>query len=407
MPKIRYGLSYWVDRLPRRRRTAYPRQRGRLEVEVAIVGGGMAGCATAYALSAAGARVALLEATQVGQGAIGSSTALVMQEPEVDFQPLLAAHGLRAARAVWQMTRRAALDLGAMLRRLKIQCQLEAQDSIYFTIDPNTVKRLRREYDARRKAGLDVRWLTAEQMRRETNLRAEGAIRMAGNTQIDPFRACLGLATAAVKRGAAVFERSPVDRIAVGRSTVELRTAGGTVAADHVVIATGHPGALLKPLARHFRAFDTYAVATPPLGAGIRAELGRRRAMLWDTADPYHYLRWTRDDRIIFGGGDQPPPHRQRREKTLVQRTGQLMYELSVLYPVISGIQPEYAWTGPSVGTADGLPFVGPHRNYPRHLFALGFGGNGLAQGFLASRVLLRHYLGESVKGDELLGFTR
>ena len=331
MPKIRYGLSYWVDRLPRRRRTAYPRQRGRLEVEVAIVGGGMAGCATAYALSAAGARVALLEATQVGQGAIGSSTALVMQEPEVDFQPLLAAHGLRA----------------------------------------------------------------------------EGAIRMAGNTQIDPFRACLGLATAAVKRGAAVFERSPVDRIAVGRSTVELRTAGGTVAADHVVIATGHPGALLKPLARHFRAFDTYAVATPPLGARIRAELGRRRAMLWDTADPYHYLRWTRDDRIIFGGGDQPPPHRQRREKTLVQRTGQLMYELSVLYPVISGIQPEYAWTGPSVGTADGLPYVGPHRNYPRHLFALGFGGNGLAQGFLASRVLLRHYLGESVKGDELLGFTR
>ena len=275
MPKIRYGLSYWVDRLPRSHRTAYPRQRGRLEIEVAIVGGGMAGCATAYALSAAGARVALIEASQVGQGAIGSSTALVMQEPEVDFQQLLAAHGLRAARAVWQMTRRAALDLGAMLRRLKIRCQLEAQDSIYFTTDPNTVTRLRREYDARRKAGLDVRWLTAEQMRRETNLRAEGAIRMAGNTQIDPLRACLGLATAAVKRGAAVFERSPVDRIAVGRSTVELRTAGGTVEADHVVIATGHPGALFKPLARHFRAFDTYAVATPPLGARIRAELGR------------------------------------------------------------------------------------------------------------------------------------
>ncbi len=407
MPKIRYGLSYWVDRLPRSRRTAYPRQRGRLEIEVAIVGGGMAGCATAYALSAAGARVALLEASQVGQGAIGSSTALVMQEPDVDFQPLLAAHGLRASRVVWQMTRRAALDLGAILRRLKIQCQLEAQDSIYFTTDPNTVKRLRRECDARRKAGLDARWLTAEQMRRETNLRAEGAIRMVGNTQIDPLRACLGLATAAVKRGAAVFERSPVDRIAVGRSTVELRTPGGTIEADHVVIATGHPGALFTALARHFRTFDTYAVATPPLGAKIRAELGRRRAMLWDAADPYHYLRWTRDDRIIFGGGDQPPPHRQRREKTLVQRAGQLMYELSVLYPVISGIQPEYAWTGPSVGTADGLPYVGPHRNYPRHLFALGFGGNGLAQGFLASRMLLRHYLGESVKGDELLGFTR
>ena len=407
MPKIRYGVSYWVDRLPRSRQPAYPRHRGRLETDVAIVGGGMAGCATAYALARDGARVALIEASRVGQGAIGSSTALVMQEPDVDVQPLAAALGLRAARAAWQMTRRAALDLSATLRRLKIPCQLEAQDSIYFTTDPDMVKPLRGECDARRKAGLQVRWLTAEQMRRETNVRAEGAIRMVGNTQIDPFRACLGLAAAAVKRGAQVFERSPVDRIKVGHSTVELRTAGGTVEADQVVIATGHPGPLFKPLARHFNSVDTYAIATPPLGAKIRAELGRRRTMLWDTASPYHYLRWMRDDRIIFGGADQPPPHRLRREKTLVQRTGQLMYELSVLYPVISGVQPDYAWTGPSVGTADGLPYVGPHRNYPRHLFALGFGGNGLAQGFLASRVLLRHYLGGALKGDCLLGFTR
>ena len=90
-----------------------------------------------------------------------------------------------------------------------------------------------------------------------------------------------------------------------------------------------------------------------------------------------------------------------------MQRTMQLMYELSVLYPVISGIQPEYAWSGPSVTTADGLPYIGPHRNYPRHLFALGFGGNGLAQGFLASRILLRHYLSGPAKGDELFGFAR
>ena len=129
--------------------------------------------------------------------------------------------------------------------------------------------------------------------------------------------------------------------------------------------------------------------------------------MLWDTASPYHYLRWTQDHRMLFGGGDQTPPHRLRRERALVQRAGQLMYELSVLYPVVSGVRPEYAWAGPSVTTADGLPFIGPHRNYPRHLFALGFGGNGLAQGFLASRMLLREYLGAPDKGDDLLGFTR
>ena len=55
-----------------------------------------------------------------------------------------------------------------------------------------------------------------------------------------------------------------------------------------------------------------------------------------------------------------------------VQRTGQLMYELLTTYPVISGLQPEYGWEVPYGETADGLPYIGPHRNYPRHLFALG-----------------------------------
>ena len=401
-----FGVSYWIDRLPRRR-PSYTRYRGQTDVDVAIIGGGMAGCATAYALSTAGVRVCLFEADRIGQGAVGSSTALVMQEPDVDFQDVLDVHGLRATRTIWRMTRRGALDFVAAIRRLKIPCQLEAQDSIYFANDSASAQRLRYELGLRKKAKLEARWLTVEQLRRETNVEAEGAIRITGNAQVEPLRTCLGFAAAAVKRGASIHERSPVERIRTGREHVELLTTGGTVRADRLVIATGHPGSLFKPLARHFRISETYAVATPPLGARIRAGLGRRRAMLWDTADPYHYLRWTKDGRIIFGGGDRSQPHPRSRARVLVQRTGQLMYELSVLYPVISGIQPEYAWSGPSVTTADGLPYIGPHRNYPRHLFALGFGGNGLAQGFLASRILLRHYLGEPAKGDELFGFAR
>ena len=407
MAKLRYGVSYWIDRLPRSRCPSYPRHRGRLDGDVAVVGGGMAGCATAYALSTAGVRVGLFEASRIGQSAIGASTALVMQEPDVDFQEVVDAHGLRAAREIWKMTRRAALDFVATIRRLKIPCQLETQDSIYFASDSDAVKRLRRELECRKKAGLAARWLTVAQLWHEAHLNAEGAIRVVSNTQVEPMRTCFGFASAAVKRGASVYERSPVDRIRAGRKHIELRTAGGTVQAGQVLVATGQPGPLFKPLARHFRVAETYVVATPPLGARSRAELGRRQAMLWDTATPYHYLRWTRDGRVLFGGGDQPQPHPRSREKALVQRTGQLMYELSVLYPAISGIQPDYAWAGPVVTTADGLPYIGPHRNYPRHLFALGFGGNGIVQGFLASRILLRHYLGRPAKGDDLFGFTR
>ena len=407
MSAIRYGLPYWLGEFPKKHRPSYARHRGHLDTEVAIVGGGLTGCATAYALGSAGVNVALFEAGQIGQGSTGGSTAMLMQEPDVDFQDLVKRYGLRAARQIWQITRRATFDLAATVRRLKIRCQLQPQDSIYFATDPEASRRLRREYEARRTAGLETSWLTADRFLRHTQLKGYGAIRTHGNAQVDPYRVCLGFASAALRRRAQIYERSPIVRVRFGRTAVEIKTEGGTARADRVIIATGYATPLYKPLARHVRVMQTYAVATPPLAGRVRAELGRRDAMLWDSQHPYHYLRWTRDDRIVFGGADQPRPPGRQRAKILVQRTAQLMYELSTLYPVISGIQPEYAWDGTVAATADGLPYIGPHRNYPRHLFALGYGGNGLTLGFLASRILLRHCLGEPAKGDELFALTR
>jgi glycine/D-amino acid oxidase-like deaminating enzyme len=91
----------------------------------------------------------------------------------------------------------------------------------------------------------------------------------------------------------------------------------------------------------------------------------------------------------------------------LGQRWGQLMYELSTLYPAISGAMPEWTWDFAHDGTVDGLPFVGLHRNFPRHLFALGHGRHGAGVAWLAARLLLRHFQGEPDKGDELFGFAR
>ena len=91
----------------------------------------------------------------------------------------------------------------------------------------------------------------------------------------------------------------------------------------------------------------------------------------------------------------------------MAPRANQLMYELTTLYPAISGLQPEWGWDFVHYGSPDGLPVVGPHRNFPRHLFALGHGRHGAGVAWLAARVLLREFLGEPDKGDELFGFSR
>jgi glycine/D-amino acid oxidase-like deaminating enzyme len=113
------------------------------------------------------------------------------------------------------------------------------------------------------------------------------------------------------------------------------------------------------------------------------------------------------DERLLVTGADAELVPERLVDKLLVQRTGQLMYELSVLYPEISGTQPAYGWHAAYARTAEGLPYIGPHRNFPRHLFAVGDSSHSVTGAYLASRILLRHFLGEPDAADEAFAFTR
>ena len=139
----------------------------------------------------------------------------------------------------------------------------------------------------------------------------------------------------------------------------------------------------------------------------MRREAGPRSAALRDGGTPPHLLRWLDGERALFAGADQPEPPLRARGKALTQRTGQLMYELSVLYPAISGLRPEWAWDFTHYETVDRLPFAGLHRNFPRHLFAIGAARHGASFAWLAARILLRRYQGQPAKGDDLFGFSR
>jgi glycine/D-amino acid oxidase-like deaminating enzyme len=118
-------------------------------------------------------------------------------------------------------------------------------------------------------------------------------------------------------------------------------------------------------------------------------------------------VRWVGDERLLIAGADGAVAPDRLRDKTIVQRTGQLMYELSVLYPDMSGVAPAFGWAAPYALSGEGLPYIGPHRNFPRHLFAWGDSSGSVTGAYLASRVLLRHFLGELDATDEAFLFTR
>jgi glycine/D-amino acid oxidase-like deaminating enzyme len=404
----RYGRSPWLDSFPKSRVPGFPRQRGPLQSDVVIIGGGLTGCATAYAFAAAGIKVILVEAQQIGRGSAGSSAGWISDDPGVSFQEVEHALGLRAARHGWQSWRRAALDFIALVRRLDLKCDLEQRGALLVAATPEQQIRLRKEQKVRRDAGLDAPMATAKAVATEAAVTALAAIRTRDGATVHPYRATLGLAYAAIDRGARFFEHSPARKITFSRKWVDVRTADGTIRADRVVVATGVPTeTLFKTLARHFWYRSSYLALTERVPAKIRQQLGRRGAIVRDSAVPPHVIRWVDDEKLLVSGADSETVPPRQKEKVIVQRTGQLMYEMSTIYPEISGIQPEYGWEAMYGRTADGLPYIGPHRNYPRHLFAFGDASHSVTGAYLASRILLRHFLDQSEAADEVFGFLR
>lgn len=378
-----------------------------MKADVVVVGGGLTACTTAYALSAAGFKTVLLEGGQLGRGTTAYSSGWIADEPAVPFHEVEKAIGLKKARRAWQAWRRAALDFSALLRRLEIKCSLEPQGSITIASAPEQIARMKKDHKARKDAGLDVSLVNARAIKSETALEALAALRSREGATIDPYRACLGLAAAAASRNAALFERSPVRRITFTRKDARIYTADGSIDTRRIVIATGLPAGLFQSLARHFWFHTSFYALTEPIPARVRKLLGSRKAVVRDSAAPPHVVRWVGDDRLLVEGADSAIVPPRQREKTAVQRTGQLMYELSTLYPDVSGVMPEFGWMSDYARTEDGLPYIGAHRNFPHHLFAFGNSSHSVTGAYLASRIMLRQCSGEMDPGDAAFGFHR
>ena len=407
MRSIRYGVSPWTDAVPVKKRPEFPAYRGVSTAAAVIVGGGMAGVMTAYACAAAGVKVILLEANRIGLGGSGRATGFLSSEAAESYRDLEARAGRRVTRAVFEASERAPRELAAAVKRLGIKAGLDLRDALRVLPAGAPDKVIRREIDDRKEAGLDVSWVVPASTTRQTAIPAAGAMRLHDFGFVDPYRLTLGFLSAATKRGVKVFEKSRVRKITFNRKNATATLDGGhAITTENLLICIGEPTELFKPLKRHLRHEDRYVVLTEPLSAAARNELGQRAAIICDTETPSHSLWFTADQRAVFAGADQKRPADRLRAQTLVQRTGQLMYELSRLYPSISGTAPTFGWDMPLAHPVDSVLYAGAHRNFPHHQFAFGT-SHDPARAYLASRILMRGVIGKPEKDDEHFSFAR
>ena len=403
---LRLGRPIWLDDA-RPLKLRYPSLRGSHRADIVVVGGGMTGALVAQAFAEANVGVAVLESTFVGSGSTAASSALLLQEPDLGLIELEDRYGRRTSRRLWELSHGAVRQLVELLRRLRVSCELSSSDAVYYATHAESAECLRREFERRKRAGFDGQWLSPGQLRRMTGIPGRAAIRTRGSAQFDPYRACLGVLRAAAASGATIFEQTPVRRIDAERDRVRIHTRNGRIDARHVVIATGYATPHFRPLAGRFRMYRTYVLATESVNASQRAELGLSNVMVWDTERPYHYARWTSDHRLLLGGADRRVRIGQRRDLQFSTAARELRDYFETLLPALAMINTEAAWEGLFAITPDSLPYIGPHRRYPGHWFALGYGGNGMTFGFLAARLLLERWQGVRSTDHRLFGFDR
>ncbi|HXT71327.1 MAG TPA: FAD-binding oxidoreductase [Vicinamibacterales bacterium] len=401
-----YGAKYWSERTSRRR--TYPKLRGDHTADAVVIGGGLTGSMSAYLLANAGLDVILLESNRLAEGSTAGSLGVIVPEPDAWFRTVESAAGRRPPRVAWKEAHRSASELATTIKKLGIRCDLKSAPYLINAQAPEEALALRKEQFARRDAGVVASWMTPAAVRAETALESTGGLKPGVGYTYDPVRAALGFAAAAEEKGARIFEKSEARKTTFTRKDATVVLMDAKIRTDAVIVATGEPGTVFSQLRRHVRRSSGYVVVTEPMPAAMRRETGKRDSIVTGaSAENRHWLRWLPEDRAMFAGAIGPLTPARQKDKALVQRTAQLMYEFSVRYPAISGLPAHWGWETEVVSTVDTLPWIGPHRNYPFHFFALGFGWHGDSLSWLAARLTLRYLTGLKRKDDEALGFAR
>jgi glycine/D-amino acid oxidase-like deaminating enzyme len=312
--------------------------------------------------------------------------------------------GPQNAERCYQRCRDAIDDLAKVARGARVDCGFSRRERLLLASEASHVSRLKREFDARREAGIEVAWWTRRDVARESSLPHPAAILSRDGAQVDAYRLTYGLLMDAARRGARVHERTAVTRTRVLARGVELRTSrGAVVRARHLVVATGFEAQQF--LKRKITALhSTYALVTEPVKdfSGWPAA----RCLIWETARPYVYLRVTDDARVMIGGYDEPFRDPVSRDRLLAAKTRALMRRFKQLFPRIP-IEVQTSWAGTFADTPDGLPYIGRHPELARMWFALGYGGNGITFSVIAAELIRDGILGRKNRDHALFAFAR
>lgn len=390
------GLPYWL--IKNGLLADYPTLDKNLpKEEVVIIGSGITGALVAHELCSAGIKCTIIDKRLLSSGSTWASTAHLNYELDTPLYKLIDMYGESMATKAYQASYEAVGRVQKILKELKIEADVSTKPSLYLASDKKGAKANEKEYEARTKAGFKVDVLSNTKLKREYKIDRPNALYHTHAAQMDAYRSSVGIIDYHVKNsGLKVFTRTHIKQIEPVKTGVKLETDTGLkINAKYVVCAAGYEAAEFLP--KKVSEFNsTYALITSPIDPKL---LWKDKALIWETARPYFYLRTTADNRIIIGGEDIRNKNAKVRDRQMDKKEQKLMKQFAELFPHIPAVS-EFTWCGTFSESKDGMPFIGEYPGIKNIFFALGYGGNGITFSTIAAQVIANAIQG---KKDELL----
>lgn len=354
---------------------------GALHVDVAIVGGGYTGLSAALHLAESGISVALFEAEHVGYGASGLNGGQVIPGLKHDPVPLERRFGDKGS-AVVDLFGKAAGLVFSIVERYAIQCDPVRNGWILAAHAPMSMSAVKTRSEQWQARGADVSILSGDEIAKLTGaeIYSGGLIDRRAGT-VHPLSYARGLARAAEKNGAKIFERSRINTLVKRDGLWRLAGDGFEVAARHVVIATdAYSGTLLPALQRSQLIVHSLQIATEPLANGQASEVFASGACLSETRKVAIYMRRDPNGRVLIGGRG---PIGEGRSDALFE---DLQRRLIATFPKLRSVRITHRWQGRVGLTLDELPHL--HEPETGLIVGCGYNGRGVAAATTMGKII-------------------
>lgn len=334
-----------------------PELKENVSCDYLIVGGGITGVSLAYFLNKLGAKkIVLIEKNMIGSGATGKSAGIITPKAELDLAELIEIMGVEKAKKYWKENHEVLKLIKKIIKKEKIKCDLEQQDTIMVSGSNKNNEWIIKEYEIEKNLEKKSEVLFGKKLRKEINSPSFllGLISKDHSISVNPLGHVQALSSVAEKYGVKVYEKTKLVSIKGNAA----KTLKGNIKFKKIILC-------IDSYARDnsIQNNKTTVVVTQKLTKKQLRQMSLiPKKIIWDAEDKYHYMKITKDNRLLMGFGDKFVGKKDKKIKPHEEHVSEINKFLKNVFPKIN-LEIEYAWSGTFGISKNWMPRIEKTRN--------------------------------------------